>query len=84
MRLLADPSLQRIVVEHPDRLMRFGCEYVEERCWRRRAVADLAEVEVRDDLVPDMVEELTSFCARLYPRRSAGQRARKAIEAIRQ
>jgi putative resolvase len=44
----------------------------------------LAEVEVRDDLVPDMVEELTSFCARLYPRRSAGQRARKAIEAIRQ
>jgi hypothetical protein len=29
MRLLADPSLQRVVVEHRNRLMHFGCEYVE-------------------------------------------------------
>jgi putative resolvase len=48
---------------------------------QRLVVADLAETE--DDLVPDMVEVFTSFCARLYPRRSAPSPAKKAIEAIR-
>jgi putative resolvase len=35
--------------------------------------------EVTDDLVRDMVEVLTSFCARLYGRRSARNRAIKAV-----
>ena len=35
--------------------------------------------EVDDDLVRDMVEVLTSFCARLYGRRSARNRALKAV-----
>jgi putative resolvase len=35
--------------------------------------------EVTYDLVRDMVEVLTSFCARLYGRRSAKNRAEKAL-----
>jgi putative resolvase len=35
--------------------------------------------ELDDDLVRDMVEVLTSFCARLYGRRSARNRALKAV-----
>jgi len=35
--------------------------------------------EVDDDLVRDMTEVLTSFCARLYGRRSARNRAEKAL-----
>ena len=38
--------------------------------------------EVKDDLVQDMIEVLTSFCARLYGRRSAKNKAKKALEAI--
>jgi putative resolvase len=34
---------------------------------------------VTDDLIRDMVEVLTSFCARLYGRRSARDRALKAV-----
>jgi putative resolvase len=34
---------------------------------------------VTDDLVRDMVEVLTSFCARLYGRGSARNRAIKAV-----
>lgn len=30
----------------------------------------------------DMIEVLTSFCARLYGRRSAKNKAKKALEAI--
>ncbi|MFE4720908.1 IS607 family transposase, partial [Streptomyces sp. NPDC056728] len=40
----------------------------------------LDDGEVEDDLVRDMVEDLTSFCARLY-RRGAKNRAKKALEA---
>jgi putative resolvase len=35
--------------------------------------------EVDDDLVRDMTEVLTSFCARLYGPRSAKNRAEKAL-----
>jgi putative resolvase len=46
---------------------------------RRLVVLDDGEAE--DDLVRDMVEVLTSFCARLYGRRSAKNRVRRALEA---
>lgn len=83
MKLLADPKVQTIVVEHRDRLMRFGFEYVEASLraqGRRLVVAD--QSELKDDLVQDMIEVLTSFCSRLYGRRSAKNRAKKALEAI--
>jgi len=44
---------------------------------RRLVVVD--EGEVDDDLVEDMTELLTSFCARLYGRCSARNRAEKAL-----
>lgn len=71
-----------IVVEHKDRLGRMNVELVEaalSAAGRRLVVLDDGEVE--DDLVRDMVEVLTSFCARLYGRRSARNRAQKALEA---
>jgi len=37
--------------------------------------------ELRDDLVQDMIDVLTSFCARLYGKRSAKNRAKKAMDA---
>ena len=40
------------------------------------------ESEMKDDLVQDMVDVLTSFCARLYGRRSAKNKAKKAVESI--
>jgi predicted site-specific integrase-resolvase len=38
--------------------------------------------ELMDDLVRDMIEVLTSFCARLYGNRSARRQAKKAMRAI--
>jgi predicted site-specific integrase-resolvase len=82
MRLLADPAVRTIVVEHRDRLARFGSEYIEAALragGRRLAVVD--DSEMRDDLVQDMIAVLTSFCARLYGRRAAKNRAEKALAA---
>lgn len=41
------------------------------------------DTELDDDLVRDMTEVLTSFCARLYGRRAAKRCAEKALEAMR-
>ncbi len=81
-RLLADPDVVTVVVEHRDRLGRMNTELIEaalSASGRRLVVVDAGEVD--HDLVRDMVEVLTSFCARLYGRRSAKNRARKALEA---
>ncbi|MFC3995158.1 IS607 family transposase [Nocardiopsis sediminis] len=81
-RLLADPNVTTVVVEHKDRLGRMNVELVEAALsanGRRLVVLDEGEAE--DDLVGDMVEVLTWFCARLYGRPSAKNRAKKALEA---
>lgn len=80
-RLLSDPAVTVVVVEHRDRLGRMNTELVEaalSASGRRLVVLD--DGEVADDLVHDMTEVLTSFCARLYGRRSAKNRARRAME----
>jgi len=83
MKLLSDPEVSVIVVEHRDRLMRFGAEYVEAALAAQgRKLVVIESSEVKDDLVPDMIEVLTSFCASLYGWRSAKNKAQKAIEAI--
>ena len=79
-RLRADPRVATVVVEHRDRLGRMNTELVEaapSAHGRRLVVLDSGEVT--DDLVRDMVEVLTSFCARRYGRRSARNRAIKAV-----
>ena len=79
-RLLADPAVRTVVVTHRDRLARMNTELVEAARWAHgRRLVVLDDGEVTEDLVRDMVEVLTSFCARLYGRRSARNRALKAV-----
>jgi putative resolvase len=40
------------------------------------------ESELKDDLVQDMIAGLTSMCARLYGRRSAKNRAARAMACL--
>jgi putative resolvase len=83
-RLLTDPAVTMLVVEHRDRLARFGTEHLEAALaahGRRLLVVDPSEAV--DDLVRDMIEVLTSFCARLYGRRGARNRALRAVTCAR-
>jgi len=82
MRLLTDPDVSTIVVEHRDRLARFGSEYIEgAMAASERRLVVVEEAETTDDLVQDMIEVMTSLCARLYGRRSAKNRAARAVAA---
>jgi predicted site-specific integrase-resolvase len=83
MRLLRNPEVQTIVVEHRDRLMRFGFEYVESAlAAQNRKVVVIEAEEMTDDIVRDLHEVIVSMCARLYGKRSAKNRAKKALDAI--
>ena len=75
-KILEDPYLKRIVVEHKDRLTRFGFNYLE-------ILAKLQGFEIvivnktldndKDDLLADYTTIITSFCARLYSKRRSKQ-----------
>ena len=81
LTLLRDAAVSTMV-EHRDRLARFGGEYVEAALiaqGRRLLVVDPGEVD--DDLVGDVTQILTSLCARLYGRRAGANRARRAVQA---
>lgn len=75
LKLLADPTITVIVVEHQDRLTRCGFRYIEtllEQQGRRVEVINLADnVRLtlpgngRADLLDDLVAIIYSFCARL-------------------
>ena len=81
-KLLSDPTVHTMIVEHRERLARFGAGMVEAMLQARGgALIVIDDAEVPDDLVRDMTGILTCFCARLYGKRSAANRARRAMEA---
>lgn len=79
---LRSPEYGAIVVERRDRLARFGSEYIEAALAASgRRLIVMEQDEVKNDRVADMIDVLTSFCARLYGRRSARDRAERAMKA---
>lgn len=78
--MLADRTATVIVVEHRDRLARFGVEYLEAALAAQgRRVVVVGPGEASDDLDRDKIEVLTSYCARLDGPRGARNRALRAV-----
>src|SRR5579875_272742 len=83
LALLREATVTPIVVEHRDRLARFGAEEVEAALaaqGRRLGVVDPSEVD--DDLVRDGTELLSRLGARLDGRRAAAHRVARAMAAL--
>ena len=66
--LLMNESIKKIVVEHSDRFSRFGMNYIEKllKIQGREIEVINEQANNRNDLMPDFVSIITSFCARLY------------------
>ena len=82
--LLLDRSITIIVVEHKDRLARFGTNYLEkllELDNRKVEVVNQAETNT-DDLMQDFVSIITSFTARLYGLRRSKRNTEKLIKEL--
>lgn len=79
IKVLKDPSITKIVIEHKDRLTRLGFNYIEQLLsmqGRRIEVVNLSK-NGKEGLVEDLVAIIYSFCARLYGQRRSKRKAEK-------
>ena len=75
-KLLTDTTIGTIIVEHKDRLTRFGFEYIRKLLEvQQRRIEVVFETDTNDELVDDFVAIITSMSARLYGRRNTKRRA---------
>lgn len=83
IKILLNPSISIIIVEHRDRLARFGAEYIiASLSASHRQIIIANNTECKDDMVQDMINVLTSLCVKLYGRKSAKNKVKKAMEII--
>ena len=85
-KLLTDASIGVIVVEHRDRLTRFGFSYIEQllQMQGRRIEVLFPQAETNHDLVDDFLAVITSMASRIYGRRHSKERAAKIKACVEQ
>ncbi len=85
LKLLADPSIGTIIVEHRDRGTRFGWNYLTTLMEvQGRRIEAVFPNETRDDLVSDFVSIITSMAARMYGRRGSRRKAERIQQCVEQ
>lgn len=83
MKLLTNPQIGIVVVEHKDRLTRFGFNYIARMMEvQGRRIEVILPGDTENELVDDFVAVITSMCARIYGRRNAKRRAEKIKTCI--
>jgi len=79
--ILSNREITKIIVEHKDRLTRFGFELIQSSLKaQNREIIIINETECKDDLVKDVIDFLTSVCARLYSKRRLANKQKKIME----
>jgi len=83
--LLSDDDYALIVIEHKDRLTRFGFNYIKlllQKTGKNIEVVNEADND-KQDLIQDFTSIITSFCARIYGLRRSKRKTEKIIEELR-
>lgn len=84
LSLLRDPLITRVVVEHKDRLTRFGFRSIETLLaiqGRTIEVVNPAERN-KEDLLHDLASMVYAICARLYGQRRAKRKTERLVEQL--
>jgi len=81
LQLLTDKTITKIVVEHSDRLTRFGFNYIK-NLYHGEIIIINQVSEDEHDLMQDFVSLVTSFCARLYGQRRSKRKTEEIIQAL--
>lgn len=81
-KIFSERKATRLVVEHKDRLTRFGFEYIK-TLFQDCEIIIVNETENReDDLMQDFISIITSFCSRIYGNRRSQRKTEKIIEEL--
>lgn len=73
-----------LLVEHKDRLTRFGFNYIDillKSHNKQIEVINLVDSD-KEDLIQDFVSVITSFCARIYGKRRSKRKTEKLIKEL--
>src|SRR5205823_7514020 len=85
LKLLTDPSIGVIVVEHRDRATRFGLTYLESLMQMQgRRLEVIFPSDTDNDLVDDFMAVITSMASRIYGPRTSKRRAEKMKACVEQ
>src|SRR5215472_13988804 len=84
LALLAEQSIGLIVVEHKDRLTRFGLRYLDTLLTNQgRGIEVVNQAENgTEDLLADLAAIVYSFCARLYGQRCAKRKTERIVAEL--
>ena len=85
LKLLTDPHIGKIVVEHRDRLTRFGFVSIEQLfAMQGRTIEVMFPTDTKYDLVDDFIAVITRMASRIYGRRHSKERAEKMKQCVEQ
>lgn len=80
-KILKENKASRIIVEHKDRLTRFGFEYIK-TLYDGEIIIINEVIEEQPDLMQDFVSLITSFCARIYGQRRSKRKTEQLIKEL--
>lgn len=80
-KILTERKATRLVIEHKDRLTRFGFNYIK-LLLNDCDIIVVNECETDQDLFEDFVSLVTSFCARIYRKRRTKRKTEQIINAL--
>lgn len=83
-KLLKELDFDILVIEHKDRLTRFGFNYIETLLLKLNKKIEIVNAidNDKEDLIQDFISVITSFCARIYGLRRSRRRTEKLIDAL--
>jgi putative resolvase len=85
IKLLTDPSIGVIVVEHRDRATHFGLNYIEQLMQMQgRRIEVIFPSDTDNDLADDFIAVITSRASRIHGRRTSKRRAEKIKQCVEQ
>ena len=82
--LLEKRNPTKIVIEHKDRLTRFGFNYLEVLLNKLNCEIEIINPALNDkeDLVQDFISIITSYCAKIYGQRRSRRKTEKIIQEL--
>ena len=82
--VLVKGEATKLVVEHEDRLSRFGIRYLEILCNHVNCELIILNQTATDkeDLIQDFISIITSFCARIYGQRRSKRKTEQLIREL--
>ena len=83
-KLLKEQNFSRLVIEHKDRLTRFGFNYIEQLLKKNNIEIEVVNCvdDEKQDLIQDFISVITSFSARIYGQRRSRRKTEQLITEL--